>query len=440
MPVVSTQRVCHVEPNSWLMPGASLTWHVNEPAEKMCTMLPCAFHNGIFLTYSTAMRNLRSSSNAFQIDVSHAVTHLTVSGNDIWLAGGRCMTSAGSRKKICVKDPNFRIVDVASLLDAVYVMGKGGDVYVSHHVEPTTRLIEVLLNLTAQDRGKARLLTPFVPATVFFDDACMQEKLGVALSLRLFHFGLVRKFAYATVTTPVNVPTAHSVWLPYVQSPHTLCEPETHACSWHEYRSNNKCVPRKPCNELKLRPTHETDYVCGKQEQVARIRTKRQSVCKQTVYSVPARLTCDDTAAENECVANVEAEARRRTAAAQGISEALAFITAPAPTCDNTSFLLGTACIPCSECGMGSYLLHTCTPTRDTMCVACPPDTYMADSWHTNRYCLLTNGCPGSTRFNNGKCRREGYNYNTLWALALPGYAFLISRYQNIMRREVRPS
>jgi hypothetical protein len=432
MPPVLVKRECDVRPNSWIKPGGSLVWQGSAANRVECAPSPCTLYQNKTLFYAKSQVHY-SDKNA-RANVNHEVSHLLMSGNDVWMIGGKCATSLGHAQRRCIVDNNFRVTAVAANNDAIFVMNREGDVYVMHHVEPSTPKTERLLNMTAAARGRALILTNFVPATVFLNHSCLANDLGPAHSLTVDNV-LVRRFTHAKITTPIAPPTAHSVWLPYLQSDTILCDHDPHPCPWHHYDNNGTCTPRRSCGQLRERPSPTKNYVCGVPRQPV-ARTRRQSSCVVTVPRVVAELTCDDTAQTEACVRRVQAEQRERDAALNNVSAALMLVTSPAPACGNTSYLLGSLCLPCSECGMGSYLLHPCSPTQDTMCVACPEGTYMASSWHTNPYCYVANGCPGSTRFSNGKCARQGYNYNTLWAAALPAYAFIVSSYQKLLHQD----
>lgn len=435
MPLLQTMRSCHVSPTSWLGKSASLKWKHNVMPKDYCGNSPCLTYNNKKLTYLEDKSLLTFESNSYHVKTKHKVGFLQISGNDIWLIGGKCMTSVGSSQTVCVDVNSFETTYVDSTNDAVYLMNADGDVYVSHHVEQPVMQLQNFLQLpkTTKISAQSRLLTKFVAATEFLNSSCFSQPLGEAVSFSV-DTTLLRHFDHASVSTPVHTPTESSVWLPYLPAPHTLCDILPQDCDWYQYYDGVNCVPRRPCSSIRQRPTRTSDYVCGNVE-VKRERVRRQATtCVQTVAP---QLTCDSQAATNECVRRITEEQRALQAEREGISSLLAIVTSPAPACANTSYLLGNICIPCSECGMGAYLADMCTPTADTICRACPKDTYMPDSWHTNRHCLITNGCPGSTRFENGTCGKEGYNYNTLWALVLPIYAVAFSRYQNILRKEV---
>ena len=150
-----------------------------------------------------------------------------------------------------------------------------------------------------------------------------------------------------------------------------------------------------------MRPTSDRDYICRYTQPTpaSPVRRRRQATeCIET-GEVPSVLTCDNTASTSACLRRVEAAQRARTAARTNVDEVPLNVVGPSRSCDNTSFLLGDVCVPCSECGMGSKLARECTATADTVCNACPKGTYRPERWHMYRFCLIANGCPGGNRF-----------------------------------------
>ena len=147
MPAVHIRRECHVTSNSWIGSGASLVWHPNEATTMDCSPAPCTIYGNTTLHYTK--QGVKSKNIFVRANVAHPVTHLIVSGLDVWLAGGHCVTSLGHAQKRCIADTNFTTVAAAANEEAVYLMNSAGDVYVMHHIGATTPKTERLLNVTA---------------------------------------------------------------------------------------------------------------------------------------------------------------------------------------------------------------------------------------------------------------------------------------------------
>lgn len=416
-----------------------MVWAKALPSPAACNHSVCIKISGHELYWEHGA--LHGLNAHLRVSPNHAVTHVVFSGHDVWLAGGRCITSAASARSVCVNDPAFVAAAVASTPETVFVMDSRGDVYAIHHVESMPPKLRRLLPVSAWPaarESRTRLLLPPVAASFFMNHDCMPAALGAARQV-LVSDRLTRLFTYASITTSLPKLTSLSVWSPYVGADSMLCELPLETCAWHEWRHNESCLARRPCTALETRPTGVSDFVCRKP--VAVVKQRRQALartCSRATFSAVRPPACDAAESELQCRQTAKLEdAFDRTADNIFVPKGVfAGVSAPPPACANNSFLLGSVCIPCSRCGTGSRLSKECTPTDDTECTACVPGTYRPEKWHTKRHCLLANGCPGGNRFQNGVCGKEGYNLNTLWALVLPVYTVLVSRYQRVLRQE----
>ena len=284
-------------------------------------------------------------------------------------------------------------------------------------------------------RGKTWQLLPAVPAASMIDTTCMPKSPGKPTALSIETGMLFRHYESAVIASAIPPKTAATVWLPYFAASEPVCEtlPEE-PCAWHEWHSPTACRARRQCTSLGIRPIAELDYSCG--------RARRQDIAPPSTSSPTTSRadSCNDNdyvVFDGTCTPQQQRTCTPRpdSATAVSISAATSNYTALAElegqeastvTCAENYFARSGQCLPCEQCSTGTYLLTPCTATEDVVCAACKRGTYQPKQWHLERACHVSNGCPGGDRSKNGICRSTSFNYNTLWAMALPLYGGIV--------------
>lgn len=459
LPQQQLARQCGVEAMDGYGRRTSVTWGPQVTPSPLC---------GHALCDSTPMGTVAHSDGKLVLEgividmrPNFEVTHVVASKADVFVAGENCVHSSSIGRTACVKDPNFTVVGAAADNDTVYVFGgEHGDVYAFHHVAAPSRGVEAITGVHM--RGKTWQFLPAVPAASMIDTTCMPKSPGKPTALSIENGMLFRHYESAVIASAIPPKTAATVWLPYFAASEKICEslPEE-PCAWHEWHSPTACRARRQCTSLGIRPIAELDYSCG--------RARRQynppspfppPSSSTTNNSPPPSLSttnnfpsapptfvlntvsdsCDNNdylIPVNPCVPPVQRTCAPRpdSATAVSISAATSNYTALAElegqeastvTCAENYFARSGQCLPCEQCSTGTYLVTPCTATEDVVCAACKRGTYQPKQWHLERACHVSNGCPGGDRSKNGICRSTSFNYNTLWAMALPLYGGIV--------------
>lgn len=422
-PGLPQPRLCEVEKGDvYGRPARGVTAAAVETAA--CEQ-PCARTESgtVVMRHGALSRKGASPAKVVQLPPNEAHL-LAVSGTDAWLVGRGCVRSASTWKRVCVNDSTFAAKTVATTPGAVLVADARGDVYAVHHRNTATPAMQAFLGARRTPPGTAHLLPPVLAASRL-DSNCMLRPLGNLLRIAAHDGVLTRVFEHRTVTSYLPPATSATVWLPYLPADTAVCTTvPREPCHWSERLLGSSCVARRPCAGVAARPNATTNFVCGAPPSPrcadgACVRRRRQVENPRVCVSAPAPV-CPPLAT---CTSvTTTAVALAPLLPTSGIERA------PGPACGNSSFLLGTECVPCSRCGAGTRMAEPCSATADVMCLACPPGTYQPEPWHSSPRCFRANMCPGTTRYSNGVCAPETYNMRLLWVGLLPAWLVVVLR------------
>lgn len=464
LPSGAGPRRCGVEPMDIYGRRTSVRWKALPAPTALCGHALCARTPVGTVAYSEGRVVL--GEVVAEVRPAFEVTHVVAATADVFVAGGRCVHSISIGKTACVPDDNFTVAGIAADNDTVYVIGgEHGDVYAFHHVAAPSTVAETF---TGQHmRARTWQLLPAVPAASQLNTACLPRSVGKPTGLILEGNTLHRYFESAVISSAVAPKTAATVWLPYAAANTKVCDVlPKEPCAWHEWHIESTCRARRQCASVHYLPTATENFACG--------RSRRQYVAPSPppqsnpspTQSNPSptqndfEVTIQNTAGsfllssvpvfeglvtEDTCDPSVFQEPPARCELSptaiecdppppeitltviDGRAVALVNLHEPEPVaCGDDHFARSGQCLPCEKCARGTYLESDCTPTSDVICAACRRGTYQPAQWHTETACHTSNGCPGGDRTKNGICESTSFNYNTLWAMALPLYGGVV--------------
>ena len=464
----SRSRLCGIEAMDIYGRVTNVTWGIFSAPSSECGHALCTTTGSGTASYAEG--RLVLNDLAVGVRPSFDVSHVAASSGDIFVAGGRCVHSVSIQKTACVPDDAFDIVGIASDDDTVYVLGGShGDVYAFHHVPKPSTITKTLRRRRSPSTTWQML--PAVPVASKLDRACLPRELGRPTGLVVRNNTLHRYFENVIVASALPPKTAANVWLPYAPASKIACNVvPSEPCPWYMWNATSGCRARRRCSAVGALPSANSDTRCKK-------RSRRQYTYEEpttlppdtTVPALPAIEVVSDTASDIFTASGVGSHAFASIRTFEGLitedtcdandfhvfpqlcppqplddcrpdaapevvfgvagGQNVAFVNAglssevAAPiSCAGDHFARSGQCLPCERCSVGTYLVTPCAATDDVVCAACKPGTYQPAQWHLERACHIANGCPGGDRTKNGVCLSDAFNYNMLWAMALPLY------------------
>ena len=398
----------------------------------------------------------RTTMTMPRIDMTTTTVGAVFSGADVFVANATCVVGVFSGLMGCVPDAlsRWQTVAVASRSSTIYVLdGATGDVLAFHHYEGTSvALSHALMALppTSANAASTSSSNHLNRPPIMLPPTMAVERLdyGSATSFDIVDSGTAvcrRRFQNGVVVSPLQVPTAASVYGEYV--PERVCanDPPVDLCRWYEY-SADRCKMRTfPACTYSLTATTDNRCVVDPDDvadDLGHNRCVEDAGCAsgyaRTAFGGLTGVCCEPEPCAGTynphtsvCLGPPVPPGQTRpkpacaaTDGGAGVPPNAALTTSTSQVCP-TGFY-GAPCAPCSACRAGQRVVAPCGGAN-TRCGDCPPGTFMDSHAHVFRRCHPGNGCPGVTSTRDGDCTAPTTAVDTAWwGLALPVYGCIV--------------